>query len=132
MEHAVSIAEKFDSDVKLLSVPMVTVPIFDEEDLETSSFEGREIDQHYESVWDFHRGVLTEAERRVISEHPELKTEKILREGRPSTISEVAESEGVDLIVMGSRGIRGIASWILRSTSRRVMDSSDKPVLVVK
>jgi nucleotide-binding universal stress UspA family protein len=57
----------------------------------------------------------------------------MLREGRPSaTIVDVAEKDGYDLIVMGSRGIRGITSWILGSTSRGVVDSCKKPVLIIK
>ena len=50
----------------------------------------------------------------------------------PSTIVEVAENEGVDLIVIGSRGTGGIKRWILGSTSCRVAENCTKPVLIVK
>jgi nucleotide-binding universal stress UspA family protein len=33
---------------------------------------------------------------------------------------------------MGSRGVGGITGWILGSTSRRVVDSCTKPILIVK
>jgi nucleotide-binding universal stress UspA family protein len=69
-----------------------------------------------------------------IKEHfPKLKAESILLEGRPSsTIVEQAEKNQADLIVMGSRGLGGISGWILGSTSRRVVESCTKPVLVIK
>ncbi len=64
---------------------------------------------------------------------PDLAVEAILLEGRPSsTIVEQAEKNQADLIVMGSRGIGGISGWILGSTSRRVVESCTKPVLIIK
>ncbi len=64
---------------------------------------------------------------------PKLKTEAILLDGRPSsTIVEQAEKSQADLIVMGSRGLGGISGWILGSTSRRVVESCTKPVLIIK
>ena len=51
---------------------------------------------------------------------------------RKATITEYAENNGVDLIVMGSRGIGGYTGWILGSTSRKVVDSCTKPILIAK
>ncbi len=57
----------------------------------------------------------------------------MLMEGRPSAnIVDVAEKEGYDLMVMGSRGIGGIKGRIFGSTSRRVVDSCKTPVLIIK
>jgi nucleotide-binding universal stress UspA family protein len=47
-------------------------------------------------------------------------------------IINVAESSGMDLIVVGARGIKGIASVFLGSVTRSVAINSSKPVLVVK
>ncbi len=49
-----------------------------------------------------------------------------------STIVNAAEEYDADLIVIGSRGIGGITGWILGSTSRNVVESCTKPILVVK
>jgi nucleotide-binding universal stress UspA family protein len=69
----------------------------------------------------------------IKARYPKLKAESILLEGRPSsTIVEQAEKNQADLIVMGSRGLGGISGWILGSTSRRVVESCTKPVLVIK
>ncbi len=80
-----------------------------------------------------YQSVLDDAMIQIEKEHPDLMVEAVLKEGRPSaTITDYAENEGVDLIVMGSRGIGGYTGWILGSTSRRVVDSCTKPVIIVK
>jgi nucleotide-binding universal stress UspA family protein len=54
-------------------------------------------------------------------------------EGYPdSTIVESATASGADLIVMGARGVRGLKVLVLGSATRAVVNSSPKPVLVVK
>jgi len=69
----------------------------------------------------------------VKNRHPNLKFVTRLRRGRPSAvIVNVANSENVDLIVMGSRGLGGVSGWVLGSTSRRVVETCEKPILIVK
>jgi nucleotide-binding universal stress UspA family protein len=76
---------------------------------------------------------LEEVTAMLKEKHPEVKFVTVLKEGRPSaTTVDQAEKDGVDLIVMGSRGIGGYTGWILGSTSRRVVDSCTKPILIVK
>jgi nucleotide-binding universal stress UspA family protein len=54
-------------------------------------------------------------------------------EGHPGkSIIEVSETSGVDLIVMGARGLKGIKQLIVGSVTRSVAISSPKPVLVIK
>jgi nucleotide-binding universal stress UspA family protein len=82
---------------------------------------------------EMYKKALDEAVMHIKEEFPDLKFETILIEGRPSaTIVEQADKNDVDLIVIGSRGLGGISGWILGSTSRRVVDSCTKPVLIVK
>jgi len=77
--------------------------------------------------------MLKEADEIVRTKHPNLNVRTILMEGRPSaTIVDVAEKEGCDMIVMGSRGIGGITGWVLGSTSHRVAASCKKPVMIIK
>jgi len=47
-------------------------------------------------------------------------------------IKEAAEESGVELIVMGARGIKGIKSLIIGSVTKSVAIHSQRPVLVVK
>jgi nucleotide-binding universal stress UspA family protein len=82
---------------------------------------------------EIYAGSLREAEEDIEEAFPSLVVTTKLTEGRPSAIIvEEAEEEHIDLIVIGSRGIGGITGWILGSTSRRVVESCTKPILVVK
>ena len=47
-------------------------------------------------------------------------------------IINAAESSGADLIVMGARGIKGIASALIGSVTRLVAIKASKPVMIVK
>ena len=76
---------------------------------------------------------LEDAKKDINENFPDLKVTTKLLEGRPSaTIVSEADIEEADLIVIGSRGIGGITGWILGSTSRNVVESCTKPILVVK
>ena len=133
LDHAVAISEKFGSELTLLAViPMI--PVFIQEGFgATYILTAMDTEKYNEKIEVFYQDILTEAEARVRSGHPDLNVSTMLREGRPSaTIVDVAENEGYDLIVMGSRGIRGITGLILGSTSREVVDSCKKPVLIIK
>ena len=46
-------------------------------------------------------------------------------------IVETAEESGVDLIVMGARGVKGIGSHIIGSVTKLVAINSHKPVLII-
>jgi len=57
----------------------------------------------------------------------------LLRTGHvPSVIVEEADNEDADLIIMGSRGLSGIKSWVLGSISKAVVEQCTKPILLVK
>ena len=59
-------------------------------------------------------------------------TSKILHGKPASQITEFAEKEKIDLIVIGSRGHGGLKGAVLGSVSNTVMKKSKVPVLVVK
>jgi nucleotide-binding universal stress UspA family protein len=135
LEHAIGIAEKFGSELTLLAVvPKVMVPVFPDEGFGAAPVTAaKDMARYQDRMKEIYENVLVEARAKAEEEHPELKVETILREGRPSaTIVDIAENDGVDLIVMGSRGIGGITGWILGSTSSHVVDSCTKPILIVK
>ncbi|TRO48517.1 universal stress protein [Candidatus Bathyarchaeota archaeon] len=135
LEHAISIASKFGAALRLLAVvPQVVLPVFPDEGFGAAPVTAAtDMARYQEKMKELYEGVLKEAEAKLRKEHPDINVEATLREGRPSaTIVELAEEDGVDLIVMGSRGVGGITGWILGSTSRRVVDSCTKPILIVK
>ena len=56
-----------------------------------------------------------------------------IEKGRPSKcISEIANREGFDLIVMGTSGVRGLDRYILGSVAARVLRLSNVPVLITR
>ena len=89
--------------------------------------------EYQERMKNFYLEALSDVKENLNKDAPELKVEFLLEEGRPSsTVVQKAEEENVDLIVIGSRGLGGITGFILGSTSRRIVDSCTKPILVVK
>jgi nucleotide-binding universal stress UspA family protein len=133
--HAATLAQKFGAELTLLAVVQrVMIPIFPDEGYGAVPLSAaKDMAQYQDKMRELYQNVLREAEEKLREEYPGVKFESILKEGRPSaTIVEQAESDGFDIIVMGSRGIGGYTGWILGSTSRRVVDSCTKPILVVK
>lgn len=56
-----------------------------------------------------------------------------LRQGDPKNIvCEVADEEGSDLIIMGSRGLRGLKAVLDNSVSQYVFQLTSRPMLLVK
>ena len=65
--------------------------------------------------------------------YPDLNFDTRVEEGRPAKIIiDIAEEEDFDLIVIGSQGFGLITGWFLGSVSNEVVNSSTKPLLVVK
>ncbi len=135
LEHAISIPTKFKARLIILAVVQrVMIPMFSDEGFGGVPLSATmDMVEYQEKMREVYQSVLDDAMIQIKEEHPDLMVEAVLKEGRPSaTITDFAENEDVDLIVMGSRGIGGYTGWILGSTSRRVVDSCTKPVIIVK
>lgn len=62
-----------------------------------------------------------------------VKTSMLVRAGGPGrTIVQVAQQEGCDVIVMGSRGLSDFSGMVMGSVSHRVLRHSTVPVLIVR
>lgn len=62
-----------------------------------------------------------------------LKADYVLHVGEPSKlILEVAKQRDVDMIVLGNRGLKGLAKIILGSLSEKVLSETDRGVLIVR
>ena len=86
-----------------------------------------------EELTEYHRKIIEEAAMKVKATSPNVVFSTRLEEGRPATeIVETAKEEDVDLIVMGSRGLGGVTGLLLGSTSRHVVETCTKPILIVK
>lgn len=59
--------------------------------------------------------------------------ETVIANGDPATcIIETANSKDADLIVMGTRGLSGVAGALLGSVSRKVSNMAEQHVLIVR
>ena len=69
----------------------------------------------------------------VGSEDPTIPVRRVLLKGDPSdAICDLAEKEGVQLIVIGTHGRRGILRLLMGSVAELVVRRAKCPVLVVK
>lgn len=76
--------------------------------------------------------ILGEAERRV-RDAGIAEVSKVMLEGSPPAAAvEVAEREGTDLIVVGTRGLTGLKELALGSVAHSITSMARCPVLVVK
>jgi nucleotide-binding universal stress UspA family protein len=135
LDHAVSIADLMKAEVHIISVvPKVMMPVFPDEGFGAAPVTAaQDLGDYQDRMRDIYGKSLTEAETDIKGHYPDLTVTTKLLEGRPSSsIVDEAENNDMDLIVIGSRGIGGITGWILGSTSRRIVESCTKPVLVVK
>ena len=129
LKFAIESAVKWDAQLIVLSVIPPLRPIFPDPD----GFYPTYIPQFEEELENAYKSILDEAVNTVAKEQPDIKVEARLEKGRPSdVIVEIAKAENVDLIVMGSRGLGGIAGSVLGSTSQAVVHSCTKPILIVK
>jgi nucleotide-binding universal stress UspA family protein len=137
-KHAVDYAADMAFQCKgiliiLTVVPRVNIPVYTDESGSSPVVFGQDWVGYQDRLKDVYQKSLLEAVKDIKENLPELEIVELLLEGRPSaTIIEESERNKVDLIVLGSRGLGGISGWILGSTSRRVVESCTKPVLIVK
>ncbi|MFQ6090413.1 MAG: universal stress protein [Candidatus Bipolaricaulia bacterium] len=67
------------------------------------------------------------------AEREGIKLEKLIEEGTPHrVIVEIAEREGVDLILIGKVGSRGPRRILIGSVTERVIEAAKCPVLVMR
>lgn len=109
-----------------VSFPMVTEGShdFDPEIMESYQQMNDELLKEHEQVLEKAADRLREAG---------IDPEKMLKEGHPAhTISQAAEENGFDLIIIGSRGQSGLKKALLGSVSNTVLQETNISVLVVK
>lgn len=135
LNHALVLSEKFGSELMILTVfqRRVLPVVAEEAGVGELSVDAEVYEAYWDSIKDYHVRVLEKAKELVKSDHPNVRYEAVLAEGRPSAeICRAARSREVNLIVMGNNGRGGIAGWVLGSTSKAVVDSCTRPILIVK
>ena len=80
-----------------------------------------------------HEKIVNEAQEIIKKKRPDLEVQLIVEEGIASdVICYYANTENVDMVIMGSRGLGGVRGFFLGSVSRNVVNACSKPVLIVK
>ena len=121
LQHAAKLARALDSRLHLVHAYPSTSDIVGYSDY-TSLLARRK---------DKGREVLDAMRTRL--QDPELVIEESLLEGpEAEAVLNAAEAHGVDLIVMGSRGLGTVKRWLLGSLSQKVSQLAHCPVLLVR
>ncbi|UCD66354.1 MAG: universal stress protein [Deltaproteobacteria bacterium] len=78
-------------------------------------------------------GILNYYKDALQANSPVPNVETMVRTGHPAEmILETAQKEDVSMILIGSKGKRSSASFLMGSVSREVANTADRPVLIVK
>ncbi|TWH45077.1 universal stress protein [Sporomusa sp. KB1] len=126
LSHAVAIARSFAAEITILYVSALSqqVPLYDQ-------VKGSKIPANASTdPVNFAKKIIAEALKHVpegirVQTHNELGEPRIV-------ITETAQQNGYDIIVIGSRGLGTIEGLLLGSVSSYVVRNSHCPVLVVK
>ena len=129
LEQAIEIGKKFDSELLVVTViqpynnaALLAVPL-DHNIISQSSADLEQVGTE----------VLHRAEDKVKEAGYPKKPAYKLEVGHPSErILTVAKDNGADAIILGSRGLSGIAEFFLGSVSSKIAQYADVPVLIVK
>lgn len=125
LEHARALGEKFNSEITVIHVvqPYNTIPSIDGSPL----FIPRDIDDIQQTG----RTLLKQAEEKMAGYPYPLETK--IEFGYPAErILHLVKESNFSLIVMGNRGLSGIAEFLLGGVVSRVTQHSTIPVLIVK
>jgi nucleotide-binding universal stress UspA family protein len=130
LAYALSLAEKCDAEVQIVSVVPPVKSIMPRFALTAPPV-------HYtmfiNEVEKRLKTVLSDALKEAKEKRPSIKVSVRLLKGHPADkIVQTAQEEGFDLIVVGSRGLSGVEELVLGSVSDRVADRATCPVLIVK
>jgi nucleotide-binding universal stress UspA family protein len=128
-ELASTMAQRFDAELVLLTV---TRPVKMTEEVKRY-IEVEHLTGEPQYVLDeLTAQVLSDAKRSAL-ECGLAKVETVVKDGHAArTIVDYAKRNGIDLIVMGSRGIGDIGAFLLGSVSHKVSSLAPCPVLLVR
>lgn len=123
LKAAVEIAKKTNSELVVMNIM----------DMPSNMYSGITGLVPPNSLKEFVEEVHAEAYKQLKEQVDKLRYDKItpiLESGIPiNTIIKVAEEREIDLIVMGTNGITGIAEWIVGSTTEKIVRLAPCPVL---
>ena len=133
MDYAVNLNKKLGAEMVLFTVHQNTVypwvgPGYGSVVPPNPSY----MTEFYSKQKQYTKNILDDAQKRVEKAEPNFTVTTKMAEGGPSNKIVEEALNGYDLIIMGSRGHGFIEELFLGSVSKRVVDDSTVPVLVVK
>jgi len=140
LKTALELANIHESDLEILHVTSFSeeyAPTGPESTMGATSEETASppewISEYMAKVRENDEKMLSQASKDAETLYPKLKITAKLLLGRPgkTIVSEVEEGR-FELVVIGSRGLGGLAELVLGSVSHQVVNESKTPVLVVK
>jgi nucleotide-binding universal stress UspA family protein len=88
-------------------------------------------DRFIESLIESGKSTLAKAKK--IFDGKNVPVATVIEEGDPaSAIINYVHKKGIDLIIMGTRGLTSLKGMVLGSVSQKVIHLSDKPVMLIK
>lgn len=126
LAHAVALARSFEAEINILYVSVLSqqVPLYDQ-------VKGAKIPPNITTdPGNFAKTILAETIKQI-PEGIQVQTCNELGEPR-IVITDFAQQNGYDIVVMGSRGLGAVSGLLLGSVSTYVIHHSPCPVLVVK
>lgn len=129
LSHAVALARSLTNEVEIgilyVSVLSQILPI-------TAQVQGDKIPKDSKNPVAFAEKIIAEALKQIPDDVPVL-VQVYNEKGAPSiVITDFAQQNGYDMIIIGSRGLGTIAEVIFGSVSKYVIHHAQCPVLVVK
>ncbi len=133
LDFALNLNKMVDAEIEIFTVNQNTIyPWIGPVDGKPVAGNPGYMNEFYMKQRQYSKRILDEAHKRAEKFDPEFKVTKKIVDGTPASSILKEANEGFDLIVMGSRGHGFIDELILGSVSKRVVDDSHIPVLVVK
>lgn len=129
-DYSMRAAEYGISIAKMLDAQIMVVYVIDDVVLDQIS----KVTEHE----DVERELKQDGQRHInyvlgLAEKESVKATSLLTKGRPfDQIVHLAKEQNMDLIVMGTYGLRGAERILIGSVAERVIEYSPCPVLVVK
>ncbi len=125
LEDAAVLADAFGSEILLIGAIDLTAGMYD---VYSEAFSPVDLKAQLEK---FLEGALDRAAEQL--EGQGIRVRRFLRVGVPhDEIADLADEEGVDLIVMTTHGRKGITHLLLGSVAEKVIRTAPCPVLVVR
>ncbi|RPI99329.1 MAG: universal stress protein [Deltaproteobacteria bacterium] len=124
LDHASKLAKIFDSEIILFQV-VHFMPIYGSPELVAPLI----VDERQKELAEKYMARLTQA-----TAAKGVKVRSFVKTGQQvaSEIIDFAKENGVDLIVICTRGRSGISRWVVGSTAHKVLTRAETPILLLR